>query len=626
MSFRGRWVLGAVVLFGATALVVAIVALVPGLMPKPDFVLSTDPDGSSVAGARVTAPTITAPDAFVGMYASDVWVAPNQNADIHIVARYASQTVQGVRFGLAFEPSRLDVIGVTPADSSPSPSVDPGVSPVQSQPWNVDHARGIVSVGELDFTGLDQPTAGEHFIATVHVRTHAEGDATLHVTSPELVVPRGFSDQLRAAANAGSATVHVDRRGMCGADITSPEQFSLLTDRHAGWNGDTASVGQGSGRLSAQSLWLKPGEEGRVPILLESSGMRDLTFGLNAEVPEGSPSGAVSIERVDVDPCVGYSAAGARLGLTPWLVLSNNAGVSMGAVHIAGGDATSRLCCATEIAAVVVRAQHPGRLDLHFSPALDRYDSPIVVQSGDGPPSPDFTRQRPGTAEAVAAVPTPAPPTPTLAPFTPNPLTPGPYVVRPNETVAVPRVINPSTALTAPPAAAARMQFEPGQMQLRVGQSAILDLVIDLDPGVPTRGAQAGLRYDPRLLSVEGMEPGSFYTDWADQHDADWITLPAWKADQTRGEVSVGAIALLGTNNANRALTDGPTGHGTFARLHLRALAPGTTRLQLLDPAVSVPGPSTSVAIRSRVGNYTPEPSPRDARLESHDAQVVISP
>jgi hypothetical protein len=610
MSFRGRWLLGVAIVFGVSALVVPAVALVPGLLPKPDFVLGTDADGSSVSGARVTAPTQAATGVFVGMHASDMWVAPNQNVDVQIAARYPPQTVQGVRFGLAFDPSQIDVISVVPGASSRDSSTDTGVSTIQSQAWTIDRGRGLVAVGEVDFKGVDQPTSGENPVATVRVKTHADGSATLRVTSPELIVPRGFSDQLRVPANAGDTTVHVDRRGMCGADLTRPERFIGMTGHQA--PADSTSVGPEGGWLFAESLWMKPGEEARLPIALENTGARDLTFGLNAEVPQGSPPGAVSIERVDVDPCVGYSAAGARLGLTPWLVLSNNAGVSLGAVHIADGDANSRLCCATEIAAVVLRAQHPGRLDLHFNPAVGPNDRPIVVQVGDGPPSLDFLRHRFGMTGAVAAVPTPAPPTP--------------QVGRPIQTVAVPRAIDPWATLTATPAGAARMQFEPSPLQLRVGQAATIDLVIDLDPGVPTRGAQAGLRYDPRLISVDGMEPGPFYTDWADKHGADWITLPEWRPDQTRGEVSVGAVALLGTNSSNRALTDGPTGRGSFARLHLRALAPGTTRLELLDPVVGVPGPSTSVDSYWPSRTHTPEPTPRNARLETHDGQVVISP
>lgn len=116
------------------------------------------------------------------------------------------------------------------------------------------------------------------------------------------------------------------------------------------------------------------------------------------------------------------------------------------------------------------------------------------------------------------------------------------------------------------------------------------DVAIELTSDTPSRGAQAVLHFDPKLVEVVGVTEGTFYKDWAQQNDASTILLPAKPtADNQQGIVPTIAVALLGS------MGQGPVGSGTLLVYQVKA-KPGTkgnAEFRLSDVEVSDTGDAT---------------------------------
>jgi hypothetical protein len=99
---------------------------------------------------------------------------------------------------------------------------------------------------------------------------------------------------------------------------------------------------------------------------------------------------------------------------------------------------------------------------------------------------------------------------------------------------------------------------------------------VTLTTDVTSWGAQFGLTYDPTLIEITSVDEGGFYKDWAAANGASGMTMPKPKADNAKGEFPVTAFFLVGANPGK-----GPTGNGTLAWLHIKALKDGTATLKL---------------------------------------------
>jgi hypothetical protein len=142
------------------------------------------------------------------------------------------------------------------------------------------------------------------------------------------------------------------------------------------------------------------------------------------------------------------------------------------------------------------------------------------------------------------------------------------------------------STLSPTPAAAAggtSLVVSPSTSSVNPGQSFQVDIVINTD--APTRGLQLGMTYDPHLVQVDQVLPGSFYQAWSDAHGGQGAAVLPFQPENGNGRLNVGAIVLLG------GPVDGPTGSGTVlsVRMTARGDVQGRTSLLLTDVIVSNP-------------------------------------
>jgi hypothetical protein len=136
-------------------------------------------------------------------------------------------------------------------------------------------------------------------------------------------------------------------------------------------------------------------------------------------------------------------------------------------------------------------------------------------------------------------------------------------------------------------------------LSARVGDT--LDVPVVISASLPLRGAQFALSFDPRIVRIDGISEGTFFSDWAVGHGASTFMIPA-VISNTTGTTSAWAVVVLGG-----APGAGPTGSGTLATLHLTVLANGASPLSFRDvalvsfrasPTVQAATPAAEVALR----------------------------
>jgi general secretion pathway protein D len=145
-----------------------------------------------------------------------------------------------------------------------------------------------------------------------------------------------------------------------------------------------------------------------------------------------------------------------------------------------------------------------------------------------------------------------------------------PQAGRPNATAVAPGVTPASMAQQAQPqqpGAAVQLHFEPATTTLKPGDTTTLGLAIsnvnDLF-SIPLM-----IHYDPSVIQVEEVRNGGFLSGGTQE------IAVVQRIDQQKGEVVVSA-----TRQPN---TPGVSGTGTVLGLVVRAVGPGTARLQILQ-------------------------------------------
>ena len=122
-------------------------------------------------------------------------------------------------------------------------------------------------------------------------------------------------------------------------------------------------------------------------------------------------------------------------------------------------------------------------------------------------------------------------------------------------------------------AASAQISLEPTSLVVQPGGH--MNVAVQLSTDVAVRGLQFMLRYDPRLLHIDGVYDGNFFADWAAQNGAHAQTVFPFTPDNEHGITTVGGIALFGGPP-----TAGPVGSGTVVKLQVTVppdAANGTT-------------------------------------------------
>ena len=131
-------------------------------------------------------------------------------------------------------------------------------------------------------------------------------------------------------------------------------------------------------------------------------------------------------------------------------------------------------------------------------------------------------------------------------------------------------------------AAGASLSMVPATIALKPGAST--DVFVVLTSDVPTRGIQLGLKYDPRIINIDHISDGTFYQGWASSQGLKASTMIPFKADNSKGSVTVGTTVILGGKPGQ-----GATGSAPILIVSLTALAgaTGQTTLDFVNVIVS---------------------------------------
>ncbi|HEY6264140.1 MAG TPA: cohesin domain-containing protein [Candidatus Acidoferrum sp.] len=161
--------------------------------------------------------------------------------------------------------------------------------------------------------------------------------------------------------------------------------------------------------------------------------------------------------------------------------------------------------------------------------------------------------------ESDIRTPAVAPPTPQQQPMNQNPQPAGPLAVAPGAAALPPTV----AAGTQP----GKIHFEPHALSLKVGQTATIGVVVENVTdlfSIPLL-----LQYNPAVISVEEVQHGGFLSGGTQE-----IAL-VQRNDKEHGQTIVSA-----TRQPN---TPGVSGTGTLIGIVVKALAPGTSNLSIVQ-------------------------------------------
>jgi general secretion pathway protein D len=125
----------------------------------------------------------------------------------------------------------------------------------------------------------------------------------------------------------------------------------------------------------------------------------------------------------------------------------------------------------------------------------------------------------------------------------------------------------PVDAANSQQGAAARLRFEPQALTLKAGQSATIGLVVDNVNdlfSIPLL-----LQYNPAVISVEEVEHGTFLSGGTQE-----IAI-VWRPDKQHGQAIISATRQPNTSGVN--------GSGTLMGIVIKALAPGTSNLSIVQ-------------------------------------------
>jgi general secretion pathway protein D len=157
----------------------------------------------------------------------------------------------------------------------------------------------------------------------------------------------------------------------------------------------------------------------------------------------------------------------------------------------------------------------------------------------------------------------------------PQPETPAPPATQPQQPQQMPLAPNPAApnaASQSPQAqadnAVAKIRFEPQTLTLKAGQTATLGVVVENVNDLYS--IPLLLQYDPKVISVEEVQHGGFLSGGGSQV----IAIP-WQVLKDKGQAIISAT--------RPPSTPGVSGSGTLIGVVVKALAPGSTNLSIVQ-------------------------------------------
>jgi hypothetical protein len=169
---------------------------------------------------------------------------------------------------------------------------------------------------------------------------------------------------------------------------------------------------------------------------------------------------------------------------------------------------------------------------------------------------------------------------------------------------------------TSTPSPTAVAQVWPAGPGSGIAVNQNFDVQVMLNTSQASRAIQFGLSFDRTILQCLSADEGTFYSDWAQSHGASTLVFPQPACDNTAGKLNPTGIAILGAEG------QGPVGGGTVMTVRFKALAVGTSPLQLTDVVVGdasvghVQPLTTTVSagevtvLPAATNTFTPTPTP----------------
>ena len=153
---------------------------------------------------------------------------------------------------------------------------------------------------------------------------------------------------------------------------------------------------------------------------------------------------------------------------------------------------------------------------------------------------------------------------------------PAPPAAQPQQPQQTPATPTPTTAGAASPSSqapqaqsgVAKIRFEPQTLTLKAGQTATLGVVVENVNDLYS--IPLLLQYDPKVISVEEVQHGGFLSGGGSQV----IAIP-WQVLKDKGQAIISAT--------RPPSTPGVSGSGTLIGIVVKALAPGSTNLSIVQ-------------------------------------------
>jgi hypothetical protein len=594
--------------------------------PRPTITLANSP---------TPVPSAVPGDATLSIEAPAGTVLPGQDVTLNVMIT-SDVPVNGVQFGLTFDPTIVSVTSVNPGTFLSDWAALNGASVIELPPWAPDNIHGSVYVGALSLVGepINAGPSGSGLVATIVLHTLASGSTSIAFTSPLVATPDWPYTSTVANLTVSGVTLDVGSGSVTPTPTITPAPQPTAT-----------AVASGSGTLGfgLDAITLQAGQTEDIPILGSANvGVSGGQFGLSFD-----PT-VIQVNSVRDGPWLDDWAAangGVTIDSPGWAIDNVHGYVTTSSVQIYRQIGVGPTVPGT-LAYVNVTALQSGSTLLDLSnPLLD------TVSNGSNVPIPNLTvtlgelivSGSAGSSPTVSPTPT-APVLPTYTPFDPTPTgfasatpigtyTPTPVgsntptlagTFAPTPTPTSNPAMSPSaTATVAPgsptptlpatftlvPTNTARPTITPvsatptpstvpGNGTLSIptptgtvstGQTVTLQVMVSSD--VPVIGTQFGLTFDPTIVQITSVTDGTFFSNWTATNGGFTLDLPGWTVDNVHGVVAVSSTALLGAPSGQ-----GPTGSGVLSTITLNTVGNGLATLAFAQPVVDSPNAAQEAA------------------------------
>lgn len=579
---------------------------------------------TSTRTATITG-TLTPTLAIVQIIAPTQTIAPNENFTITIDMDLLARS-RGAQAGLSFNPAVMRCNSVEEGNFYRNWALANGASTMLFPAPVINNTLGTISTASVIILGGTGAPLGQGSLMLIHCTGLAPGTSPVRLVDVE-VADDNFANPraLPAAVIDGSVTV---------GTITGPTSTATTTPTPSLTRTPTATAtvtATGSGStptltptLSTQSrLSVSPqrqsvliGQTVVLPIVIEvaaSSQSRGAMVGLEynpavlscTQLTEGNFykdwAQANGIESQVFPPPVFNNTLG-RMVATSVILLGTKTGGPTGRGTLFEVRCTSLAAGTSPIR--LVDGQVADDSEVSQALTLEMFDGEVIVSNQTLTPTPSLTMTPTLTRTAPPAATRTRTSTPTTGVIIPvrtntptgTPGTPAGTGLPPLKTATLNITSRPTIAANA------NINVSPSvKLVAAVGETFTLDITIDSDK--PVRGAQAGVKFDPAIMSCQSGTEGNFFKDWATANGGSTMLYPQPVINNTTGTISTSAVIILGAKTGPDNAAGGPTQKGVFLTLNCTAKAVGVSAVTLQDVQLANDNIGNVSQLAAKVGN-----------------------